>query len=207
MPVMTGGAPLRQARLALVLLHGRGSSPEDMLGLASELSCEDCAYLAPQAAGSIWYPYPFMAPLAQNQPWLASALKKIETILAQLEAEGFPAQKVALLGFSQGASLLLEFTARHPRRYGAVFGLSGGLIGPPGTAWEADSSLAGTPIFLGCSDRDPFIPRQRVDESAAVLQRLGGQVTERIYPNLGHTVIPDEIDFIRDTLSQLNAAG
>lgn len=206
-PVVTAGAPLEQARLALVLLHGRGSSPQDMLGLAGELSCAHCAYLAPQAAGSVWYPYPFMTPLAQNQPWLDSALQKIETILDRLAEAGFPAAKVALLGFSQGASLLLEYTARHPRRYGAVFGLSGGLIGPPGTVWQAAGSLAGTPIFLGCSDRDPFIPRERVDESAAVLRRMGGQVTERIYPNLGHTVSHDEIKFIRDVLSQLTAVG
>ncbi len=202
-PVIARGAPIHSARAALVLLHGRGGSPEDMLSLAGELDCENCALLAPQAAGYEWYPYRFLAPVASNEPWLSSALAKVDRLVAQITADGLPADRIALLGFSQGACLALEYAVRRPQRLGAVIGLSGGLIGPPGTRWEAPASLDGTPVFLGCSDADPHIPKERVDETARVLERLGGQVTERIYPLMGHTVNQDEVDTVKKLLGSL----
>jgi predicted esterase len=161
--------------------------------------------VAPQAAGYSWYPYSFLAPMQQNEPWLSSALARIGEVVAQLEAEGVPEERIVLLGFSQGACLSLEYAARNPRRYGAVIGLSGGLIGPPGTPRNYPGSLAGTPVFLGCSDRDPHIPRERVDETAEVLRTMGGEVTERIYPAMGHTVNQDEVDFVRQFLEHVAA--
>jgi predicted esterase len=127
----------------------------------------------------------------------------VDRLFAQLEESGFPSSKIALLGFSQGACLALEYAARHPRRYGALIGLSGGLIGPPGTAWNTSGSLEETQVFLGCSDADPHIPRPRVDETAQVLEKFGGIVTKRLYPNLGHTVNQDEIDYVRQMLQQI----
>jgi phospholipase/carboxylesterase len=202
-PVVQAGATLGDAGGVLVLLHGRGSSPEDMLGLAKELDCQQIAYLAPQAAGGIWYPNRFLAPLESNEPWLSSALGKIDRLLGKLSEDGFSPSQVALLGFSQGACLALEYAARHARRFGAVIGLSGGLIGPPGTAWDFPGSLQGAPVFLGCSDVDPHIPLERVNESALALERLGGQVTKRIYSQMGHTVNQDEIDIARGMLQEL----
>jgi len=202
-PILAAGRPLAEAEAAMVLVHGRGGSPEDLLGLAADLNRPELAYVAPQAAGHTWYPYSFLAPLAQNEPGLSSALELLGDLVAHLEQGGIPAERIVLLGFSQGACLSLEFAARNARRYGGVVALSGGLIGPPGTPRDYTGSLAGTPVFLGCSDRDPHIPKERVDESAAVFEKMGAAVTERIYPGMGHTVNEDEMDFVRRLLSLL----
>ena len=181
----------------MVMVHGRGATAESILELRRELGHPDLAYVAPQAAGSSWYPYSFLAPMEKNEPGLSSGLARLGEALGELEAAGIPPERTILLGFSQGACLALEFAARNVRRYGAVVGLSGGLIGPPGTPRDYDGSFAGTPVFLGCSDRDPHIPRERVDETAEVLRAMGADVTERIYPAMGHTVNEDELEFVR----------
>jgi|HubBroStandDraft_3_1064219.scaffolds.fasta_scaffold26389_2 phospholipase/carboxylesterase len=208
-PVLVAGAPLGgplPATAAMVMLHGRGGRAEDVLALAGELDRPGLAYLAPQAAGSTWYPYSFLAPLEQNEPWLSASLRRVGELIAGVEAAGVPAELTVLLGFSQGACLALEFARRQPRRYGGVVGLSGGLIGP---RLEAAGSAAGsggldeTPVFLGCSDRDPHIPAERVEESARLLAQMGGRVTRRFYPGLGHTVNADEIAFVRQLLASL----
>lgn len=200
-PLIRAGRPVALAAAAIVMVHGRGATAENILTLADEFGRNDFAYLAPQAAGNSWYPYGFMAPMPQNEPGLSSGLARIGEIVAQLEAEGMPPERIFLLGFSQGACLSLEFAARNARRYGAVLGLSGGLIGPPGTPRDYPGSFGGTPVFLGCSDRDPHIPKERVDESAAVLKTMGAEVTERIYPAMGHTVNEDEMSFVRQLLA------
>ena len=192
-PVLRSGPLPENARLVAILLHGRGASADDILGLAHEFSASDLAYLAPQAAGSTWYPYSFLAPLDQNEPWLGSALGLIGVLVEDLARRGIPSERIVLMGFSQGACLALEFVVRTPARYGAVAGLSGGLIGPPGTAWPRSGSLDGTPVFLGCSDVDFHIPKERVMESATVLRGLGAQVTAVLYPNMDHTVNEDEM--------------
>jgi len=202
-PVLAAGAPLAKARAAMLMVHGRGATANDILGLGLELRHPDVAYLAPQAAGNAWYPYRFMEPIERNQPWLSSALAKLEAVLAQIESAGIPPERTIVLGFSQGACLAQEFVARHARRYGGLVGLSGGLIGPDGTPRDYPGSLDGTPVFLGCSDTDPHIPKERVDYSAEVLRGLGGAVTERIYPLMEHTVNRDELNFVREMLAAL----
>lgn len=202
-PVLVAGASVAEAAAAVVLVHGRGAGAENMLALAEALERPDLTYLAPQAAGYAWYPQGFMAPLAANEPGLSSGLAVLGGLVERLQAAGIPPERTALLGFSQGACLALEYAARHARRYGAVIGLSGGLIGPPGTPRDYPGSLAGTPVFLGCSDRDPHIPKPRVDETAEVLAALGGQVMKRIYPHMAHTVNADEIDFARGMLDAI----
>jgi predicted esterase len=196
-PVLTAGKPLDQAKAAMVMMHGRGATAESILSLADELARPDFAYLAPQAAGNTWYPNRFLAPIASNEPYLSSALATVGEVLERLSEAGIRSEHTMLLGFSQGACLALEFTARHARRYGGVVGLSGGLIGPDGTPRDYPGSLAGTPVFLGCSDVDFHIPKERVLHSADVLRGLGGEVTTRLYPNMGHTVNQDELDAVR----------
>jgi predicted esterase len=204
------GAPPESARAAVVLVHGRGASAGSMLTLVDEITREDqsggqdfseVAFLAPQAPGYTWYPYTFLAPLKQNEPYLSRALHTLSDVLAQLEASGLSSDRVALIGFSQGACLTLEFVARNARRYGGVAGLSGGLIGPADAPRDYPGHLADTPVFLGCSTVDPHIPEDRVLETSQVLERMGAQVTTRMYPNLGHTVNEDEITFIRKMVS------
>jgi phospholipase/carboxylesterase len=202
-PVLVTGEPLKSARAAMILIHGRGASAEDILTLVPEMDQPGFAYLAPQAAGYTWYPYSFLAPLPSNEPWLSSALSVIASLFEQVAEAGIPPERTILLGFSQGACLSLEFAARNARRYGGVAGLSGGLIGPDGTPREYQGSLESTPVFLGCSDVDFHIPKQRVQHSAEVLQRLGGDVTMRLYPGMGHMVNEDEIEFVRGMMAAL----
>ena len=203
--ILTAGAPLDRARAATILLHGRGGSAEDILSLGAEFGFDDIAWLAPQAANASWYPYSFLAPLAQNEPYLTNALATVAATLDHLARAGFAAERVALIGFSQGGCLALEYAARNAKRYGAVAGLSAGLIGPPGTPRAYPGSLAGTPVFLGCSDVDGHIPLERVHESRDVLARLGAEVTERIYPGMGHTINEDEIGQVVKLLAGLKA--
>jgi len=177
----------------MILIHGRGASAEDILTIAAELDLADVSYIAPQAGGNTWYPYSFLAPIPQNEPGISSGLGVISGLVESLRGEGVEPERIALLGFSQGACLSLEFAARHARRYAGVFCLSGGLIGPAGTPREYEGSFEGTPVFLGCSDVDPHIPLERVQESAAVCRRLQANVDERIYKGMGHLVNADEI--------------
>ncbi len=201
-PILTVGAPLETAQAAMIMVHGRGASAESILSLSAELQRPETAYLAPQAAGGTWYPYPFLAPMEQNEPWLSSALQTLERTL-ELVTRHVPTERVIWLGFSQGACLATEFVARHAGRYGGVVGLSGGLIGPPGTPRDYPGSLEGTPVFLGCSDRDSHIPASRVEETAQVFRALGGNVTARLYPGMGHTVNTDEISFVQGMIDSL----
>ena len=199
-PVLTSGPEPVDARLTIILVHGRGASADDILGLAEDLRYEDVAYLAPQAAGHAWYPFSFLAPIPQNEPGISSGLAVLSRMIESLHDQGVGSQRIALLGFSQGACLTLEFAARHADRYAGVFALSGGLIGPPGTPRYYPGSFDGTPVFLGCGDADPHIPLERVRESGEVFRRMNANVDERIYPRLGHTVTQDEIDTIQEIL-------
>ncbi len=196
-PVHTAGEPLETARAAMLMLHGRGASAEDILTLAVPLAQPGFAYLAPQAANHTWYPNRFLAPLESNEPWLSSALESAHSVLERIQQAGIPDERIVVLGFSQGACLTLEFAARNARRYGAVIGLTGALIGPPDTPRTYAGSLAGTPVFLGCSDTDIHVAKEFVEQTARVLRGLGGEVTERYYPNLDHSVNEDEIGVVR----------
>ncbi len=202
-PVLTAGKPLAEAAAAMVLVHGRGASAQDILTLVPDLAQPDFAYLAPQASGQTWYPNRFLDPIATNEPWLSSALAVLAEVLARVNKAGLPAERTMLLGFSQGACVTLEFVARHARRYGGVAGLSGGLIGPTGASRDDFGSLAGTPIFLGCSTIDPHIPTERVHHAAEVLRKLGGNVTTQLYPDMGHTISQAEIDIVREMMGNL----
>jgi predicted esterase len=202
-PLRHAGPPLQRARAVLILLHGRGSSADNMLELFAELAIDDIAAIAPQAAGNTWYPQSFLAPLEANQPYLDSALARVESIVADLLARPIGSQNIAILGFSQGACLASEFVARHPRRYGAVMALTGGLIGPPGTPRDYAGSLSGTPVFLGSSDPDPHVPFARVRETESVLAAMGAAVQLRRYPGMSHMIDHDELDACRDLLRNI----
>ena len=214
-PVARAGVPLERAQAAAIFVHGRGASAESILSLADALAQPEVAYLAPQAAGYTWYPNSFLAPIEQNEPGLSSGLQVLADLLARLDEAGHPPERVLLLGFSQGACLTTEFAARHPRRYGGVVALSGGLIGTgerPGKAPPHDKvfdyagDLDGTPVFLGCSDVDPHIPIERVETTARVFERLGADVRTRVYEGMGHTINDDEIRYVRKLLVRLQKA-
>jgi predicted esterase len=202
-PILHAGADLNSAHCAVVLLHGRGSSAEDILSLADEIEAPGVTFLAPQAAGHSWYPFRFIEPTTRNEPWLTSALQLVEKILENIRLAGIKDEKIVLLGFSQGACLTLEYAARNGRRWGGVVGFSGGLIGAENELRHDRGNLAGTPIFLGCSDVDFHIPLERVEHSAEILRNLGGEVTLRVYPGMGHMVNRDEIQWVRELLDKM----
>ena len=192
-PIVSGGVPLDQSRAVAVMVHGRNAAPENILTLVPQIDRAAVTYLAPAAANHTWYPYGFLTEIAKNEPGLSSALQTLDRVVRDLVARGVRKDKIVLLGFSQGACLSAEFAARHADRYGGLLIFSGGLIGPPGTTWSYPGSFKGTPVFLGCSDIDAHVPRPRVEESAAVFERMGASVTTRIYSGMGHLVNDDEI--------------
>lgn len=200
--IVEAGEDLRSARAAMVLLHGRGATAEDIMTIASEVQRPGWTYLAPQAAGNAWYPHPFTAPLESNEPYLSAALETVSRVVERVESR-LPAQRLFLLGFSQGACLTLEWAARNARRYGAVIGLSGGLIGPDGTPRDYPASFEGMPAFLGCSDVDPHIPMSRVVEAGEVMKAMGADVTVRFYPGMSHVVGIEELETIRELMATI----
>jgi phospholipase/carboxylesterase len=205
-PIVERGHPLDSAEAAVVFIHGRGASADDILALADSFDLPQVARLAPEAAGHTWYPYSFLAPTEQNQPWLDSALARIGETVKRATAARIPRQKIAFLGFSQGACLVTEFVARNAAHYGGVIAFTGGLIGPPGTKFSYPGRLTGTSCFLGAGDPDPHVPWKRVEESASVLSALGAAVTLRRYPGLLHTVNEDEIEHAQSILRRLRAS-
>jgi predicted esterase len=201
--VLVAGPPLAESQAAAVLIHGRGAGAMDIMGLASEFALNSLPFLAPEAAGRTWYPHSFLAPIQANEPHLSSALNLIGGIMDTLQDAGITAENTALIGFSQGACLSIEYAARHPKRYGAIGVFSGGLIGPQDQPLSHSGDLAGTPVFLGCSDIDMHIPESRVRETAEILGQMNAQVDCRIYPGMGHTVVADEIEAVRDLIAAL----
>jgi predicted esterase len=199
------GPALAETGKAVVAIHGRGAGPENILELASRLDRTDVTYYAPAAVRNTWYPESFLAEISRNEPYLTSALGVIDAVVSAIVKEGCPRSRIVLLGFSQGACLASEYAYRHAQRYGGLIVFSGGLIGPPGTTWTSHARFEGTPIFLGCSDVDAHVPKTRVDESAAVFTRMGGDVNEQIYPGMGHLVSDDEIAVARGILDQIPA--
>jgi predicted esterase len=202
-PILTAGAPLGESPTVAILIHGRNATPEDILAIAPLLDRPAVTYLAPTAANHTWYPHSFLTEISRNEPDLSSALWVLEMLTASLAAQGIRREHVVLMGFSQGACLSTEFAVRHAGRYGGIVGFSGGLIGPPGTSWDYPGSFDGTPVFLGCSDVDSHIPKERVNESADVFTRMGAAVTKRLYPGMGHTVNANEIAAAREILDAI----
>ena len=212
-PVLAWGTPLGQAPLVVIMIHGRGAGPENILELAPALDHPNATYLAPRAANNTWYPYSFMTEIAKNEPFLSSALSVLGSMVSEIESAGIRRDRIVMLGFSQGACLTTEFAIRNASRFGGFVAFSGGAIGPPGTTWgpvstggtEATTPFDGTPIFFGCSDIDAHIPEARVLESAEVCTRMGAAVTTRIYPGMGHLVNDDEIAHAQEILKTLRA--
>jgi phospholipase/carboxylesterase len=199
--VVYAGEKLESASKVLILLHGRGANAEDILGLTNHLNLQNFAFVALEATNHTWYPYSFMAPVSENEPWLSSALSLVGDLVSKINEDGFENDQLYFLGFSQGACLTLEFVTRNAKRYGGVIAFTGGLIGDKINQDNYSGDFSGTPVFIGSSDPDPHVPVQRVNESAEILERMGALVTKKIYPNMGHTVSEDEIMMARAMLN------
>jgi len=201
--IVTDGSDLARADIAMILIHGRGASAQSMLMFANEFSSNSIHYRALQASGHTWYPRSFMAPKEMNEPGISSGLQAIQDQIGEVKKAGIPAENIILLGFSQGACLATEYAARHPGRFGAIVGFSGGLIGEHVILENYSGTMEKTPVFLGCSDRDPHIPKERVNKTEQVFQQLNANVTKRIYEGMGHTVNKDEIEHVNTLISQI----
>jgi len=203
-PVLFTGEKIETAKAAMILIHGRGSTAKEILTLSNEFTHTGFLFAAPQALGNTWYPYSFLYPLEENEPGLSSGLYVIDELVNNLLKAGISLKHIMLLGFSQGACLILEYAARNAKRYGGVIGFSGGLIGDKINRKNYKGSFEQTPVFLGCSDVDPHIPIKRVEETEVIIKNMEGDVTMRIYKNMGHTINTDEINFVRNLIKNLN---
>lgn len=192
--IITAGKKMDEAKKALIMVHGRGASAEDIIGLSPSLNVKDYALIAPQATNYTWYPYSFLAPPKQNEPWLSSALELLNEVVRDINKAGITADNIYFLGFSQGACLTLEFVTRHAKKWGGVAAFTGGLIGDKIYPENYTGDFNGTPIFIGTSNPDPHIPVERVHETTKILKTMNASVTEKIYQNMGHTISQDEIE-------------
>lgn len=195
---------MSEARKALILVHGRGANARDMLSLAKHMEVAGFALLAPEAENHTWYPYSFLAAPGQNEPWLSSALALLKDIVEEITAGGISTEHIYFLGFSQGACLTLEFVARNARRYGGVIAFTGGLVGDRIYSENYKGDFSNTPVFIGTSDPDMHVPAERVKETTRILKLMHADVLEKIYPDMGHTIITEEITLankhvLRDT--------
>jgi len=202
-PTATLGPRTEESKGAMIMIHGRNATPSSILELVSLIGARDIHYVAPAAANNTWYPFSFLAEIEKNEPGISSGYSVIDGLVSDLMGSGLPRERIFLLGFSQGGCLASTWAARHAARYGGVFALSGGLIGPPGTTWDFPGSFDATPVFLGCSDVDGHIPKERVQESADIFRQMKASVTMKLYSGMGHTVNNDEVVFIRQTLATI----
>ena len=191
--ILTAGKKLEESEKVLIMVHGRGSTASNILSLSSHLNADDCTLIAPQATNNTWYPYSFLEPPIQNEPWLSSAIALLGEIVSDL-AKTVDKKHIYFLGFSQGACLTLEFITRNAERYGGCFAFTGGLIGDKIYTDNYNGDFQNTPVFIGSSDPDPHVPVQRVHDTVKVLKSMNASVTEKIYERMGHTIIQDEID-------------
>lgn len=194
--IIEKGAPLQQAKRALILIHGRGGTADDILFLAKEF-CDDTFYIAaPQATGNSWYPYSFLAKRERNEPLLSCAVDVIHRLIKETEIH-IPASEIYIMGFSQGACLALESTARYARRYAGIIAFTGGLIGDKLSIAEYQGYFEKTKIFIGNSDLDPHVPLNRSEESKKILENMGADVKLNIYPDMPHTIITEEVKYVK----------
>lgn len=191
--IVTAGKSANKARKALVMLHGRGGTAEDILSLSAHLNVDGFAVIAPAATNNTWYPYSFIAPTQQNEPWLSSALNLLEEVVLDLTKAGIAKEEIYFLGFSQGACLTLEFTARHAAKFGGVVAFTGGLIGEQLEEENYSGDFFKTPIYISTGNPDAHVPLQRVQESVAVLKQMNAEVDLQVYTGRPHTITEQEI--------------
>jgi len=203
MPFSEAGAPPSRAKAAMIMLHGRGAEAKGILQFSEEFAQPDVRYLAPQAASHTWYPYPFTEPQKKNQPWLDSALNRVDELILRLISEGILQEKIVLLGFSQGACLALEYAARNPGKYGGIIAWSGALIGEDPGKNSYKAGLEKTPVFMGVGEQEHYFSMDRFNQTCKIMENLGADLEQRVYPGKGHTIVEDEVKYVRGLLSGL----
>lgn len=203
MNLLSVGPAPEEAPLTILYVHGRGATAHSILSLHEELGYQNISGLAPQAPGNTWYPHSFLSPIDQNEPYLSSSLSLLKSVVSDLNDKGVVSERLALVGFSQGACLTLEFIARNPEPYAFLGGLTGGLIGPPGTKRDYKGTLPGTPVLLSSGDPDPHVPFARVLETKEVLTKMGARVTVRRYPGRPHIVSEEDVADLKSLVKEV----
>lgn len=201
MKIIYGGEPLKTAKAAMVMLHGRGADAEDIMSISKYFDAEKIAYVALQAPGNAWYPSSFMQPIERNEIQLKESLDIVRQAVELIEKESVRASRIFLFGFSQGACLAVQYAATHPKKYAGIFSIAGGLIGETPGTFSGD--FGGTRVFFGCAEHDPYIPKKRVEESAVIFQKIGAIVTTKIYPGDAHTINDDEIEIVNEIVKKI----
>ena len=191
--ISIGGVSAANAKSALIMLHGRGGSATDIMRIAGELQVKDFTLYAPQATNNSWYPYSFLAPVAENEPALSSAIALIDEVVARAIADGFSEDRIYFMGFSQGACLTLEYITRNAKQYGGAVAFTGGLIGEELDLNNYTGDFAGTPVLITTGDPDPHVPVSRVEDSTAILKGMNADVTVKVYKGRPHTITLDEV--------------
>jgi phospholipase/carboxylesterase len=194
--IKRAGLPLSEAKKAIIMIHGRGATAESVLSLVPHLNLTDYAILAPQANPSSWYPFGFMTSDEGNKVALENSLSVLKETWREVEASGILAENTVLLGFSQGACLSLEFSARNAQKFGGVVAFTGGLIGEQLKPENYSGDFEGTPIFIGSSNRDFHVPAKRIKDSADLLRKMGGDVTIKLFDDPDHTIREEEINWV-----------
>jgi phospholipase/carboxylesterase len=198
--IVTSGVALNEAEKVMIMLHGRGATAEDIISLTHYLKLRDTHIIAPQATNNAWYPYSFLAARQQNEPWLTSALQLLKAILSDVTISGIKSDQVFILGFSQGACLALEFATVNAQLFAGVIAFTGGLIGDVVEEKYYSGDFQNTKVFIGNSDKDPHVPMSRCYESKNIMEKLGAQVTLKIYPGMAHTVNDDELNWVNENM-------
>jgi len=198
--IITAGLSLNNAKKALIMIHGRGAGAHHIISIAKHLKIDDFALVAPQAENRTWYPHSFLVPIEQNEPSFSKALDAIQNVVVAIQQNGIKKENIYFLGFSQGACLALEFTARNAAKYGGIVAFTGGLIGDKVYEDHYSGNFENTPVFIGTSDPDFHVPVERVNQTEALLKKMGASVTKKIYENMGHTISQDELDLANELI-------
>lgn len=196
--IILNGIPAKEAGKALIMLHGRGGSSNSMLLLKESLNTEGFHIIIPQATGNEWYPFTYLSPPQRNEPWLSHSFNMLTGIIRELNREGIPDSSIWFLGFSQGACLALEYTARNARRYGGMIAFSGGLIGDRLYPENYSGNFEGTPVFMSSSEEDPHVPHERFIKSAELINEMHADLTMCLYPGSSHHVSREETDTVNE---------
>lgn len=190
----------RAGRELIVLLHGYGSHEGDLFALAPALPLDAvvASVRAPlrESGGYAWWSLDGQVPA---QPDLAAVDAAAEAVLAWLDTTG--AERVTVLGFSQGAAMSLELLRLAPHRIARAVCLSG-FVASETHAGDAELATVRPPVFHGRGTEDPVIPAVAFARTEEWLP-AHTTPTIRIYEGLRHQVSGAELDdvvaFLRDT--------
>jgi len=193
---------------SIVVLHGLGADGNDFVPIAQELDLLT-------GAGAVRYVFPHapVRPVTINggyrmRAWydilgtdlarredeagLRASLAEVQALIDREIERGIAAERIVLMGFSQGCAMTLLTGLRAPQKLAGLVGLSGYVPLASTTAAERSAANRDTPIFLAHGLYDPVVPHAAGVASRDALLALGHPVEWHQYP-MEHSVCPEEI--------------